>query len=191
MNWGDRYASDDTPWDLGRVHPELEFRLRGDLRALGEDPRALVPGCGRGHDAAALGAAGWKVTAIDAVEELRQAVESRLEPAGGEFVVGDALSHEGGPFDLLWDHTFFCAIDPAERHRYGDMARRLVRSGGKVALLVYPVGRPYEHGGPPWAMSADQVADVLRAEFDLVQDEPVKHPGHKSWPERWALFVRK
>jgi len=61
--WDERFAAGFTPWDAGAPAPAL---LRW-LAALGpgNGRRVLVPGCGSGHEVAALDAAGFRVTAID------------------------------------------------------------------------------------------------------------------------------
>ncbi|HIG53308.1 MAG TPA: SAM-dependent methyltransferase, partial [Candidatus Handelsmanbacteria bacterium] len=68
--WAERYRVEDTPWNHGDPHPEVRRLL-----AAGEFPfpesgrRALVPGCGPGHDACAIARAGFHVTGIDYTRE--------------------------------------------------------------------------------------------------------------------------
>lgn len=194
MTWAERYATGDTPWDLGGPHPELARRL-----AAGElDPRrsvarrALVAGCGRGYDALALARAGWQVTAIDGVADLEPLLAPQLRALGGTFLVADALAYTPEqPFDLVFDHTFFCAIDVAQRAAHGALTRRALRVGGLCAALVFPVGKPHAEGGPPFGFDARDFSRALGADFELLLDEPVtaSAPG-RPWPERWALWRR-
>ncbi|MEL7170812.1 MAG: tetratricopeptide repeat protein, partial [Bacteroidota bacterium] len=93
-------------------------------------------------DAIALARRGWQVTALDVVPSLAAEMGAELERLGGEYVVGDALRLEGEPFDLVWDHTFFCAIDPGSRAPWGQRVRDLVVPGGRYTALVFPVGKP-------------------------------------------------
>jgi len=190
LDWQARYRDGTTPWDLGGPHPEL-VRLVADALRPEPGASAIVPGCGRGHDAVALANAGWRVTAVDLVPELAPELAAALRPLGGRFVLADVLGFHDPPFDLLWDHTFFCAIEPGERGRWGTMAGRLVRSGGRLSAIVFPDGKRIDEGGPPWGMSAAQLADVLRADFELVIDEPVRVAGHRTWSERLAIFERR
>jgi SAM-dependent methyltransferase len=195
MTWAERYATGDTPWDLGGPHPELARRLAsGELdpaRSVGR--RALVAGCGRGYDAVALARAGWKVTAIDGVAELAPALAPLLRSLGGELLVADALAYTPEqPFDLVFDHTFFCAIDVAQRDAHGALTQRALRVGGLCAALVFPVGKPHSEGGPPFGFDARDFSRALGADFELLQDDPVTSsaPG-RPWPERWALWRRR
>ncbi|MDH3284788.1 MAG: TPMT family class I SAM-dependent methyltransferase, partial [Acidobacteriota bacterium] len=108
------------------------------------------------------------------------------------FLAGDALEHEeDAPFELVFEHTFFCAIPPERRGEYGDMAARLTRPGARLAAIVFPVGRPADMGGPPWGIATHDLAEALGARFRLVVDEPAARPAaRRSWDERFALFER-
>ena len=150
-DWAARYLSGDTPWDLGGPHPELSARLQ-DGRLLPPRPgaTAFVPGAGAGHDALALARRGWAVTAVDLVELLAPRVGPDLERKGGRFVVGDAIEFGAeGAFDLVWDHTFFCAIPPGRREAWGRQVNSLLAPGGVYAALVFPVSKPASEGGRP------------------------------------------
>lgn len=194
LDWAGHYETGHTPWDLGEAHPELAARLaRGELAPPRRGARALVPGCGRGYDAHWLALAGWRVTALDTVAALAERLGALLGPLGGEVAIGDALGYRSArPFDLVWDHTFFCALDPAERPAFGRMVRRVLAPGGRVASLVFPVDRPHAEGGPPWGMRADDFRRALGRGFRLIEDAPVRRaaPGRR-WPERWSLLARR
>lgn len=192
FDWTARYLEADTPWDLGAPHPELVARLAdGRLAPPVGGARCYVPGAGRGHDARALAQAGWRVVAVDSAGLLEGDVGPVLAEVGGRFVVGDALDHEDEPFDLVWDHTFFCALDPRERPRFGAMVDRLLASRGSLATLVFPFGKPPELKGPPFGMSAEAIGAALGRGFRLASDEDAGHPvKRRSWGERLAHFVR-
>lgn len=192
-DWAQRYHSGDTPWDLGAAHPELIARLAaGGLAPLGERRRALVGGAGRGHDGLALARAGWQVTAIDFVDATDGALARELTALGGEFRGEDALSHGApGVFDLIFEHTFFCAIDPAARPRWGEFVRRSLAPEGRLCVLVFPVGKSASEGGPPYGTTTEDLLAALGPEFVAKIDEPVsRRAERRSWSERWAEFAR-
>lgn len=191
MDWGERYRIENTPWDLGCAHPTLTARLvSGELAPPHAGARALVPGCGRAHDALALANAGWRVTAADLVEALRPTVEPRLAPFGGEFVSGDVLAMQfSEPFDLVWEHTFFCAIDPDQRAAYGALMARAVKPGGRIAAMLFPLDRPESLGGPPWRIDERIYETALGAAFERESLEPaVARTGGREWQERLAIY---
>lgn len=185
-DWRIRYVSGSTPWDLRRPHPELVTRLS----ELGPPGRVVVPGAGRGHDARALADGGWSVVAIELVPELESDLANAVGPAGS-VVIGDALAWgPTEPVDLLFDHTFFCALPPRLRPDLGAWAAEVVRPGGRVASVVFPYGREPAAGGPPFGMSAGDLAAALGDRFELVEDVPALHPSGRGWKTRWAEFVR-
>lgn len=137
-DWSIHYRNGVTPWDLGEAHPELVRRLS----SLGTPGTAIVPGAGRGHDAAALAAAGWRVTAIDYAPEVAALLEAAVGHEG-RVVTGDAFDFAPPqPVDLLFDHTFFCTLPPEARAGFGVWAREAVKPGGRLASVVFPIDRP-------------------------------------------------
>ena len=192
-SWSDRYREGNTPWDHGAAHPELRRLLsEGALMPPHANARALVPGAGRAHDAVALAAAGWKVRAIEFSPEVHTEAVASLTPYGGEAVLEDALDHDPSPpFDLLWEHTFFCAIEPELRPRYGEMAARVLRPGARLVALVFPVGKGIETGGPPWSTSLGDLEVALGPDFLLRGSDDVLCPiSERSWREELAIFER-
>ncbi len=181
--WNALYTDADTPWDLGAAHPELIHRLP----ELGDPGRAFVGGAGRAHDALALARNGWQVVATDWARDAAGASDE-LVRLGSSYVVTDSLGFGGGRFDLIFEHTFFCAIDPVQRPDYGTMADRLLAPGGHLAAVVFPVGKHEGTGGPPWGISTAMLGATLGPRFELLTDEPVTRRGHSGWNERWAVW---
>lgn len=145
-HWDNLYRDDFTPWDRGNpsialhdvlharpdlIHPAQEHDHRGKLirdeTGAVEKRKALVPGCGRGHDVLLLSAWGYDVWGLDyspaardlaiqnqekaAKEGLYKPVEG-LEKGKVEWVTGDFFSDEwakdagiDGKFDLIFDYT--------------------------------------------------------------------------------------
>lgn len=193
VDWAHRYESGDTPWDVGGPHPELSIRLQdGRLAPSTETCRALVVGAGLGHDALAFARRGWHVTAIDTVADLAARVGPLLERESGRYLVADALTFEDeDPFDLVWDHTFFCAIDPALRSTWGERARDLVAPSGVFVSLVFPVGKPEDEGGPPHGMTAEDVHGALGPLFRVTEHARVDRPvPRRTWREEWLQLTK-
>ncbi len=192
VDWAQRYRDENTPWDRGRAHLELQARIEsGELLPRQAGARAYVPGCGRGHDAMALARAGWRVTAVDIVGDLGGPLRRELEPLGGEFHVGDALHPETGPFDLIWEHTFLCAIQPEERPSWVSMMRRSLVPGGHLAVLVFPADKTADLGGPPWGYDVTSLEKWLGEDFELLESaevDPELEP--RQWAQAFALFRR-
>jgi SAM-dependent methyltransferase len=193
VDWAQRYRDQDTPWDRGHAHGELASRIAcGRLAPPKPGARAYVPGCGRGHDALALAEAGWCVTAVDIVEALAGGLRAELEPLGGEFHVGDALLPPDGPFDLVWEHTFLCAIRPDQREAWGAMVRDSLVSGGLFGALIFPADKPVDAGGPPWGYDVERLQDWLGEELELLESSAVDAGVEsREWAQAFALFRRR
>lgn len=188
--WNGFYESGATPWDLGRAHPELERRLSLESSLGTSGPGGvLVPGAGTGHDATAFARAGWSVTALDLAQAVELPLRAALDPYDGAVEIGDALAFETRqPFDLVFDHTFFCAIDPPLRAEFGSMCRRVLKPGGSVVSIVFPIGDP-EAGGPPFGFDAEMLDAALGNGFDRGEvSPPFDTPGRRS-PHQWATWT--
>ncbi len=184
--WSFQYEMANTPWDLGRPHPELTARLSADpTLGTGRLGRALVPGCGLGHDAVAQADAGWAVTGLDFAGSLAGRLDDRIE-----FHCADAFTYQPDqPFDLVLDHTFFCAVPPERRAALGKQIAGWVDRAGILASLVFPIGRDECLGGPPFAMSVEDLTEALGAAFAMTANEVADDAG-RPWPTRWAAFER-
>lgn len=195
--WSARYDAGDTPWDLGRPHPELLRRLDDDPGLGGSVGRALVPGCGRGHDARALADAGWEVVAVDMAPSLAPIAGAALAEAGGTFVVADLFDRDalgaaldGRLVDLVFDHTLFCALPLRLRPAFGAVCRDVLAPTGRVTSIVFPIGRDHADGGPPWGMAPDDLDDALGPAFVRIEtSEPIEVP-RRGWPHRWCTWRR-
>lgn len=193
VDWAQRYRDEDTPWDRGHAHAELLARIEsGQLAPAREGLSAYVPGCGRGYDAVALAKAGWSVTAIDLVDDLAGPLRAELEPFGGTFHAGDALHPEEGPFNLIWEHTFLCAIRPDQREAWSAMMNRCLVPGGLLAVLVFPANKPVELGGPPWGYDSSKLLEWLGSGFELIETAEVDGELEpREWEQGFALFRRR
>jgi SAM-dependent methyltransferase len=148
MDWETRYQTGDMPWEKGEASPGLVDFLstHPDL----ERGSVCVPGCGLGHDARVWARGGFDVTGLDlAPSAIRQAREL-TEAAGlkAHFDVGDFLRDEPPQiFDWIFEHTLFCAIDPAERDEYTRAIQHWLKPGGDYLAINYLIP---DRDGPPF-----------------------------------------
>ncbi|KAG6841622.1 hypothetical protein C0991_009047 [Blastosporella zonata] len=186
VNSGDPATWDDawylqarvTPWDAGESQPPLrELVESGDLK-FPRQGRALVPGCGSGYDAVYIASAlNLKTLGMDISETALSKAQSLLAsinvPAPGKvsFVKGDffQLQSEEG-FDVIYDYTFFVAIPPTRRVEWGSQMASLVKSGGYLITLVWPIDPPTELG-PPYFVRVEHYEEVLSEAFEKVLEK--------------------
>ncbi len=186
--WADYYRDKDTPWDVGGPHPELVSRFTKKPT----ERNALVPGCGFGHDACFLAESGLAVVGLDLVEQLDSTAGAKLRALGGSLHIGDALDWQPEElFDIVFEHTFLCAIEPDLRPKWAALVQRCLKPGGRLLAIAFPGGKAVELGGPPFGYSVGDMADVLGKSFQKTIDEPAQHSvARREWEERWVEFVR-
>lgn len=170
-SWNQRYAEDDTGWDLGRPPPVLEQLIADRRRA----QRVLVPGAGRGHDALAWARAGHRVVALDfaplAVEAMRaQAREAAVELEALEADVTNLPASLHAGFDLVWEQTCLCALQPEDRRPYLEHMAAALRPGGTMIALLWNHGN---EGGPPFDLPPVLVERLVAGLFTIQRREPV------------------
>ena len=198
MGWEDAWREGRTGWDAGEAAPALvDLAKRGELPRAG---RALVPGAGSGYDAMALGRHGLQVTALDLAPTAGERLKRTRAAAGlsAERVtveVGDFFEFEPeAPFDLIWDYTFLCALEPELRPRWAETMARLLAPGGELVTLIFPIVRITEDRlGPPFQLTPEAVRGALEPlGFEARHLAPVphglSHAGRrgKEWLGRWV-----
>jgi thiopurine S-methyltransferase len=174
--------------------------------------KVLVPGCGTGSDAIELAKLGAKVLAADWSEVAIGSLKARFAKVSDEGCVkgdleclkGDLFGFEPTPVDLVCEHTFFCAIDPAIRAQYVSTMARWIRPGGYLfgnffilseadaaSLPGLAMGR--DGKGPPFASTLREIEALFSASFEKVVLRPSSAPDPKRRPgmEWVGIFRRK
>ena len=219
-DWQAGWAAGIAPrtfFDGGAPHPLL---LRLAPRLLARGGVALVPGCGRGYDVAAL-------AALPRVAALGMELAPSAAAAAGEYLASggapprgvgslaavvardffdgaaqlpppfDALS--SGFFDLVVDYTFLCALPPGRRAEWGSRMAALVAPGGALFCLQFPLASPPGRAaddrvtGPPFLLTLEDYHVALAAAFDLEEAgevPPADSPPGRA-PERFAIYRRR
>ncbi|MCA9662852.1 MAG: methyltransferase domain-containing protein, partial [Myxococcales bacterium] len=151
--WDSMYRRGFTGWELGRPAPPLASYFAAHPP---QGKRALVVGCGRGNEARMLADHGADVIAIDIAATAIAQAASLPSPRPIDFRVANVFDLRGQPpaYDLIVEHTCFCAIDPARRGDFVDAVRDALVPGGALVGLFFAHGRD---GGPPFSVTADEV----------------------------------
>ena len=129
--------------------------------------RVLVPGCGTGHDVRAWAGAGFDVVGMDLAPSAIRLAGERTRAAGlhAEFRLGNFLEEEApAPFDCVFEHTLFCAIDPSRRDDYVRGVLRWLKPRGQFLAVHYMI-RDAE--GPPFGTTQAELMERFSPHFDL------------------------
>jgi methyl halide transferase len=178
--WKQAYDNGQDRWELGRAAPPL-VRSVAELVGREKIERAIVLGCGRGHEARLLRRSG--VEQVTAVDFVSTAIEQARMTDGDDGInatidwrvqdVFDLSRSDRAGFDLVLEHTCFCAIDPARRSEWFDMVAAILRSGGVLLALFYAHGR---EGGPPFTTNRIEIEQAVLARTDFAL-ESIEVPG--------------
>ena len=128
--WEQHYLARKLTWDKGEASPGLVDFLAAHSEL--DRGTVAVPGCGTGHDVRALAAAGFDVTGFDFVPEAILLATEATRAAGltASFRLANFLTDDPPQkYDLLFEHTLFCAIQPHERNAYVGSVLRWLRPG--------------------------------------------------------------
>jgi cyclopropane fatty-acyl-phospholipid synthase-like methyltransferase len=187
--WEQRYQTKDMPWEKGgpspglvdflAAHPELK---RGTV---------CVPGCSSGHDVREFAKAGFDAFGFDIAPSAIPLAEEKTRAAGltAKFALADFLRDEPPqPFDWLFEHTLFCAIQPAERGEYVRAVLRWLKPGGNYLAVNYVLCGP---DGPPWPTTREEQVERFSSRFELVAEWTPRSYPNREGKEQMFWWRRK
>ncbi|MDZ4755576.1 MAG: methyltransferase domain-containing protein [Phycisphaerae bacterium] len=156
------------PWDDGRPNPLfLSWLDRGARDIVRPGARIAVVGCGHGHDARALLARGYDVTAFD-VSPTAIETSRRLHADWSEaFHTADLFAlptRWQRRFDLVVEIYTIQSLPPESRQQSMSAIQSLLHPHGAVFLLARACEQPARNDeGPPWPLTLDELRELTSA----------------------------
>jgi SAM-dependent methyltransferase len=166
--WSELYRKEQEPpaWELGQPAPALSSVLP-QLKL--SRARVLVLGCGSGHDAAFLAQQGHVVTAVDfSPEAVTKAKNLYSFMDNLKFLQADAFQLSdrlNGQFDLVFEHTFYCAISPERRNEIVRLWKRMLHPQGQLLGIFFVMEK---RTGPPFGGSEWEIRERLKKHFSFL-----------------------
>jgi hypothetical protein len=166
--WTERYANNQTGWDLGHVSTPLkEYFDQLTDRSL----RILIPGAGNAYEAEYLWSLGFEnVHVIDLSILPLQNIKERI-PAfpPSQLIHGDFFEHSA-QYDLIVEQTFFCALNPELRASYVKKMDTLLAPEGKLVGLMFKVPLNTDH--PPFGGNEAEYRNLFsdHLEIELMEE---------------------
>jgi SAM-dependent methyltransferase len=150
--WSGKYQNNLTGWDAGAVTTPIKTYID---QLSDKSVPILIPGCGFGHEAAYLYDHGFNnVTVIDLAPEPIAHLKDRCPNwSDDNLIVGNFFDHNG-QYDIIFEQTFFCALNPEMRPAYASKATDLLSPGGKLVGVLFNISIPGPN--PPYGGSADE-----------------------------------
>ncbi|KAF5351230.1 hypothetical protein D9756_008208 [Leucocoprinus leucothites] len=198
--WDDAWKANLAPWDAGEIQPPLREAIGINTDGVNwpKTGQALVPGCGAGYDvlylASTLGLRAMGLDISQTVVNKANELAKNNPPSQGEATFGatDFFAYPPGEgFDLIYDYTFFVAIPPRRRPEWGKKMAELIKPGGFLITLVFPMD-PYSEGGPPHYVRPEHYDNPLGSAFEKIVDRApeTSEKGHVG-RERLLVWKRK
>jgi SAM-dependent methyltransferase len=170
MDWDAKYRSGEVFWDKGAPSPPMrQYLERHKLSG-----RALVPGCGHGHEVALAVEFGLDAMGLDiaptGVAEARAVYPLLAE----RFVVGDLFDpprEMRGAFDVVLEHTCLSGLHPTLRASYRRGIDLALKRGGLLVgvWFINPNLGPGDEG-PPFPFSVADLTSLFSEGFEIMDD---------------------
>jgi SAM-dependent methyltransferase len=187
--WSEHYKRGDTPWDQSKEHPALANVLP-QLKL--SRCRVLVLGCGNGHDAAFFAKQGHFVTAVDfSAEAIQKAKQLYGSLDNLKIVQGDAFLPPPtwlGNFDVVFEHTLYCAISPDQRNDLVKTWSKLLTPQGHLFGVFFSFNKPK---GPPFGGSEWEVRQRLSKYFEPLYWTRWRHSKENRQGIEFVVYARK
>lgn len=170
MSWEEKYLKGEVFWDRG----ESSLPMRQYLERHSVSGRAVVPGCGRGHEVALAVAHGLDALGLDIAPTGVAEAKARYPELAERFVVGDLFDPPEamrGVFDLVLEHTCMSALPPELRGDYRRGVDLLLRPGG-VLIGVWFINPELDPGyeGPPYPFSVEALTALFAEGYEVIED---------------------
>ncbi len=161
--WSEQYIEQKTPWDLGKPSPSLVWALQ---KFKLPKMRIAVLGCGSGHDAHYFSSLGHKTIGFDFSSEALQVAKKQYgENSNLKWCQQDLLNLETQyfqQFDLVFDHTLYCAIDPNFRSDLVKTWERLLTDQGQILGVFFTMPKVQ---GPPYGATEAEISQRIGSYF--------------------------
>jgi hypothetical protein len=187
--WTQLYQNNEAGWDLGQPAPAL-IEIYPKLKL--PVSRIAVIGGGTGHDAAFLAKQGHHVTLIDiSPEAISKAQKQYSHLANLQYLQCDAfnlpqeLSHS---FDLVFEHTCYCAINPRLRNHLIKSWSSLLHETGQLFGIFFTMEK---RNGPPFGGSEWELRQRLKKNFKPLIWQRFKNSIKGRWGKELVIFAQK
>lgn len=164
--WSQVYQTETPGWELEQASPALVDMLP---RLKLPKSRILVLGCGSGNDAAFFAKDGHWVTAVDFSPEAIQRAKAKYgQLTNIKWVQADAFELPDDfaeSFDLIFEHTCFCAIPPEKRNDLIQVWRECLTPKGYLLAVLFTMD---SRSSPPFGGSEWEYRERLKKYFQFI-----------------------
>jgi SAM-dependent methyltransferase len=191
VDFAERYAHGEIPWDSGKPSAEL-LRVLDAGKLTGKT--ILEIGCGTGTNAVALAQRGFEVTATDIVAQAIETARRKARVAGltVDFRVADVLQDDlGGPYDILFDRGVYHCLRTVDLKAFQEFLKRATHVGSWWLSLAGNAKEDTDPGPP--VVSEQEIRAELGSLFDVVELSEFRFATNESdfRPLGWSILMRR
>ena len=194
-------AMDDAFWnEIYKTEPQPKFDLGEPAKALSDVSsqlklnkcRVAVLGCGKGHDAAFFAEQGHLVTAFDispsAIEETNERYDHLKSLTTVQMDVFQPTPEYLGQFDIVFEHTCYCAIPPSRRNELMQVWKKLLAESGHVLGVFFAMDKRF---GPPFGGSEWELRQRFQKDFDFTYWTRWQHSLPRRLGKEVVIYMQK
>ena len=161
--WSEKYQSNQMGWDIGAVSTPIKEYID---QLEDKHVSILIPGAGNAYEAAYLFEQGFTdISIVDIAKEPLDNFRKMIPDFPKDKILQEDFFDHKGAYDIIFEQTFFCAIDPSLRVGYIDKMKDLLKPGGKLVGLLFDFR--LDNIGPPFGGSEDAYTIDFRKRFHL------------------------
>lgn len=168
--WDNQYKNNEVSWDMKSATPAFIELLQNTIVFDKDKGDILVAGSGKGYDAVEAAKNGFSVTALDISTNAADFAKQLAEKENVKlkilvrniFLLTDEYKCK---YDFIYDYTTYCAINPERREEYIKTLYKLLKPGGKVVAILFPVEK--REGGPPFEINSIETYKLFSKYFIL------------------------
>ena len=191
QEWENIYIEGDTGWDLGGPTPVFVDTAK-DLKPA----NICVLGCGNGYDAIMFSQRGFNVTAVDFAPSPinfinKKALDLSLSINTIQENIFSLTPEYNHQFDYILEQTCFCAINPDNRKKYHNLVSNLLKPGGLIIGLWYPLDKKLSDGGPAFGVSENEIKMLFNHGWEILEERfPENSVEARAGREKLIIFKR-
>lgn len=161
--WEQRYANNNTGWDLNTVSPPLKYYID---TLTDKSLFILIPGCGNAYEAEYLHNQGFEnVFIVDLAEHPLIEFSKRVPDFPKSHILHLDFFNLTQKFDLILEQTFFCALHPEQRLNYTHHTSKLLNSNGCLVGLFF--NKEFDKTGPPFGGNKKEYKNLFKNLFKI------------------------
>lgn len=178
----------EVPWGAVRERHHWLRRWAAERQLDGTGKRAVVVGCGFGHDAEFVATLGYDTTAFDISPSGIRMAQERHPGSPVNYVVASVLEPPAEwvrAFDLVVEISTVQALPRAMRAEVTEAIGNLVAPGGTLIVISTAQQGPVDDADyGPWPLTRDEVeafTTVGLNAVEVIQAEDAEDPSIRRW----------